>query len=114
MAGRDRTRQQALHAVGEYRARPVGLDDLYPSQRLCQPGSHPGSYQAAFAKERPAFSRVSSDPASARHRTRNPPGSWPMRKYALSYLLETSGLLAVPQSRVLRGIADELAVYEIP
>jgi class 3 adenylate cyclase len=31
-----------------------------------------------------------------------------------SYLLETSGLLAVPQSRVLRGIADELAVYEIP
>ena len=37
-----------------------------------------------------------------------------MRKYALSYLLETSGLLAVPQSRVLRGIADELAVYEIP
>jgi hypothetical protein len=24
-----------------------------------------------------------------------------------SYLLETSGLLAVPQSRVLRGIADE-------
>jgi class 3 adenylate cyclase len=31
-----------------------------------------------------------------------------------SYLLETSGLLAVPQSRALRGIADELAVYEIP
>jgi hypothetical protein len=43
-----------LHAVGEYRAlpafRPVGLDDPYPGQRLCQPGSHPGSYQAAFAK----------------------------------------------------------------
>jgi hypothetical protein len=59
MAGRDRTRQQALHAVGEYRAlpafRPVGLDDPYPGQRLCQPGSHPGSYQAAFAKERPAL-----------------------------------------------------------
>jgi hypothetical protein len=85
MAGRDRTRQQALHAVGEYRAlpafRPVGLDDPYPGQRLCQPGSHPGSYQAAFAKERPAFSSVSSDPVSACHRTRNPPGSWPMRKY---------------------------------
>ena len=31
-----------------------------------------------------------------------------------SSLLETSGLHAVPQSRVLRGIADQLAVYEIP
>ena len=31
-----------------------------------------------------------------------------------SSLLETSGLRAVPQSRVLRGIADQLAVYEIP
>src|SRR5712675_1844478 len=29
-----------------------------------------------------AFSSVSSDPVSARHHTRNPPGSWPMRKYA--------------------------------
>ena len=93
MAGRDRTRQQALHAVGEYRAlpafRPVGLDDPYPGQRLCQPGSHPGSYQAAFAKERPAFSSVSSDPVSARHRTRNPPESWPMRKYAFRTMRST-------------------------
>jgi class 3 adenylate cyclase len=31
-----------------------------------------------------------------------------------SSLLETSGLHAVPKSRVLRGIADQLAVYEIP
>src|SRR4051795_4505068 len=28
------------------------------------------------------FSSVSSDPVSARHHTRNPPGLWPMRKYA--------------------------------
>ncbi len=31
-----------------------------------------------------------------------------------STLLEISGLHAVPQSRALRGIADEVAVYEIP
>jgi class 3 adenylate cyclase len=31
-----------------------------------------------------------------------------------SGLLETSGLKPVSQSRALRGIADEVAVYEIP
>jgi hypothetical protein len=29
-------------------------------------------------------------------------------------LLETSGLKPVSQHRTLRGIADEMAVYEIP
>ena len=31
-----------------------------------------------------------------------------------SSLLATSGLSPVPQRRALRGIAEELAVYEIP
>jgi class 3 adenylate cyclase len=31
-----------------------------------------------------------------------------------SYLLESSGVTPVPQRRALRGITDELAVYEIP
>jgi hypothetical protein len=31
-----------------------------------------------------------------------------------STLLESSGLTPVPQSRALRGVAEELAVYEIP
>jgi class 3 adenylate cyclase len=31
-----------------------------------------------------------------------------------STLLETSGLNPVRQSRALRGVADEFAVYEIP
>jgi class 3 adenylate cyclase len=31
-----------------------------------------------------------------------------------SNLLATSGLMPVPQRRALRGIAEELAVYEIP
>jgi hypothetical protein len=31
-----------------------------------------------------------------------------------SSLLETSGLKPVPQRRALRGVVDEMAVYEIP
>ena len=73
MAGRDRTRQQALHAVGEYRAlpafRPTVSAGTWPAALLhefCRPGLR---YSGPFpSKSRHARARISSRRIAKYHR----------------------------------------------